>query len=138
MGNSGEKLQDEESNREKSQTFQDTINVCGQKAGRTVTILIVPEGNKKQGYLQCAPCALVQHPPWILQVRLKRACSLYGHTHQMLVPSIENRLAEGLISYLQLNVSRYCKQPESPETCSKGKNTTVTIKALPNGEKLQE
>lgn len=40
MGNSGEKLRDEESNREKSQTFQDTINVCGQKAGSNVTILI--------------------------------------------------------------------------------------------------
>lgn len=61
MGDSGEKLQDEESNREKSQTSRDTINVCDQRAGRNVTILI--ESLMEIRYLKSVSDTLVQTTP---------------------------------------------------------------------------
>lgn len=61
MGDSGEKLQDDESNREKSQTSRGTINVCDQRAGRNVTILI--ESLIEIRYLKSASDTLVQTTP---------------------------------------------------------------------------
>lgn len=58
----------------KFQTFPDTINILWSESWEKCDNSDrVPDGNKKQGYLKSAPCALVQHPPRILQIRFKKA-----------------------------------------------------------------